>query len=90
MDAFDGADVGYADFTKSCITTAHLTSARNVKKANNIPPPKKRRASVDENDGSKRHRKKKSFGLIDTEMVMNPLDSAMKQPKSPIQEDLEK
>lgn len=90
LDAFQGADVGYADFTKSCITSAHLTSARNVKKATNIPPPKQRLTPTDSNDGSKKHRKKRSFGLIDTNMGLNPLESAVKAPKSPIHEDTEK
>ena len=37
LNAFDGADVGYADFTNSCVTKAHLLNARNVDKAVNVP-----------------------------------------------------
>ena len=48
LDSFNGADVGYADFTKGCITTAHLVGARNVDKAKNIPAPKKKRAQKQE------------------------------------------
>merc|ERR1712003_521295 len=40
LDSFSGADVGYAEFTKSCITSAHLMGAKNVDKAKNIPAPK--------------------------------------------------
>merc|ERR1712113_289213 len=50
LDSFTGADVGYADFTKSCITSAHLMGARNVDKAKNIPPPKKKQVIKNSND----------------------------------------
>merc|ERR1712113_98329 len=54
LDSFTGADVGYADFTKSCVTSAHLMGAKNVDKAKNIPPPKKKhvmkkQVSIDDN-----------------------------------------
>lgn len=56
LDSFNGADVGYADFTKSCVTSAHLIGARNVDKAKNIPPPKKKqvmRQKSKDNDDKK-------------------------------------
>ena len=53
LDSFTGADVGYADFTKGCITSAHLMGARNVDKAKNIPPPKKMKKKTKDNDDKK-------------------------------------
>ena len=82
LDSFNGADVGYADFTKSCITSAHLTGARNVDKAKNIPPPKKKQVMKDVDDQKqngngngggtggppRRPRRQKSFGFIDPDL----------------------
>merc|ERR1719245_199148 len=76
LDSFSGADVGYAEFTKSCITSAHLLGARNVDKAKNIPPPKKKKFVKNKvNDEKmpsgppKKMRRQKSFGLIDPQMI---------------------
>ena len=53
LDSFNAADVGYADFTKGCITSAHLIGARNVDKAKNIPPPKKMKQKSNNNNDKK-------------------------------------
>merc|ERR1712129_100699 len=70
LDSFSGADVGYAEFTKSCITEAHLKGARNVDKAKNIPKAKKVIANDESNGPPKKVRRQKSFGMIDPEMKM--------------------
>eukprot|EP01083_Nonionella_stella_P291012 990286_1 len=80
LDSFAGADVGYAEFTKSCVTSAHLMGARKVDKAKNIPPPKKKQvfAKNNNNNNNKKNntenkprvRRQKSFGLIDASEVV--------------------
>ena len=81
LDSFSGADVGYAEFTKSCITSAHLKGARNVDKAKNIPAPKKVQIVDDKKEEEtpnqqngmpsgppRRMRRNKSFGFLDPEL----------------------
>lgn len=45
FDSFTGADVGYADFERSSITSQHLVNARNVKSATKIPKPRPPRSA---------------------------------------------
>merc|ERR1712130_985145 len=94
LNSFSGADVGYAEFTKSCITSSHLMGARNVDKAKNIPPPKKNNDNDKKEekmpDGPpKKFKRQKSFGFIDPEIKNNKKQKSNPKKYGKVEEDQE-